>query len=315
MSESDVRNRKKIDRVISDEASTANRSQVTPRFGALPTFPYQRVWTRVVLVVCASVVVYFSSSKGKETVFASQRDVFQKRGLNIPCSDSYQFELSKFKGCTPKVCGRLVSDAIITSEEADTLINLAKTGIALGGSDGGASILDLHSGALSHGQNFVNFFKLPEATNILKPEDYITYNMVKNKIQDAIAEHFGIQAKYLHLTYPTFFSRLTSIPPKTVHDEYWHKHVDKETYEAFHYTSLLYLNDFKKDFTGGRFAFVNADNTTAIIEPRKGRVSMFTSGAENPHYVERVATGVRYAVTVSFTCDPTKAIADIRPPA
>lgn len=50
-----------------------------------------------------------------------------------------------------------------------------------------------------------------------------------------------------------------------------------------------------------------------IVEPKKGRVSMFTSGAENLHYVEKVSSGVRYAITVSFTCDPSKAIKDIHP--
>jgi len=41
-----------------------------------------------------------------------------------------------------------------------------------------------------------------------------------------------------------------------------------------------------------------------------GRVSMFTSGSENLHYVERVASGTRYALTVSFTCDQKYAIDD-----
>lgn len=37
---------------------------------------------------------------------------------------------------------------------------------------------------------------------------------------------------------------------------------------------------------------------------------MFTSGAENPHFVERVTSGTRYALTVSFTCDQNEAISD-----
>lgn len=68
-----------------------------------------------------------------------------------------------------------MSDTLISNGEVETLMNIAKTAIALGGSEGGATILDLHSGALSHGQNFVNFYKLPESANILKSEDYITY--------------------------------------------------------------------------------------------------------------------------------------------
>ena len=41
-----------------------------------------------------------------------------------------------------------------------------------------------------------------------------------------------------------------------------------------------------------------------------GRESFFTSGSENPHLVEKVEDGVRYAITVSFTCDPDQAIDD-----
>jgi hypothetical protein len=44
-----------------------------------------------------------------------------------------------------------------------------------------------------------------------------------------------------------------------------------------------------------------------------GRVSMFTSGSENRHMVERVTSGERYALTVSFTCDTASAISDPNP--
>lgn len=103
---------------------------------------------------------------------------------------------------------------------------------------------------------------------------------------------------------------MTNVSAKTVHDEYWHPHVDKETYESFHYTSLLYLNDFGRDFEGGRFVFIDKNNVNSTVEPRKGRVSMFTSGKENLHSVEKVTSGTRYALTVSFTCDLQFAIPD-----
>jgi hypothetical protein len=35
----------------------------------------------------------------------------------------------------------------------------------------------------------------------------------------------------LYLTHPTFFSELTAVPPATLHDEYWHEHVDKVWYQ------------------------------------------------------------------------------------
>lgn len=49
----------------------------------------------------------------------------------------------------------------------------------------------------------------------------------KEKVRHAIARHFELQPEAIHLTSPTFFSQMTTNPAKTVHDEYWHPHVDK----------------------------------------------------------------------------------------
>ena len=43
----------------------------------------------------------------------------------------------------------------------------------------------------------------------------------------------------------------------TLFIKYWHVHIDKETYESFHFTSLLYLTDYGIDFKGGSFVFVD----------------------------------------------------------
>ena len=79
-------------------------------------------------------------------------------------------------------------------------------------------------------------------------------------MRDAISAHFGVSG--LYLTHPTFFSRINSAPAVTQHDEYWHVHVDKETYPGFHYTSLLYLTDSGLDFEGGDFVFVDGSDRT-----------------------------------------------------
>ena len=75
---------------------------------------------------------------------------------------------------------------------------------------------------------------------------------VKDKVKAAVASHFNLDNSKLFLSHPTFFSELTAVPAVTPHDEYWHEHIDKETYPSFHYTSLLYLSEYKRDFTGGR---------------------------------------------------------------
>lgn len=133
--------------------------------------------------------------------------------------------------------------------------------------------------------------------------------MVRRKIAKSISDKFGIDVNSIYLTHPTFFSRINNQTAKSIHDEYWHPHVDKETYSAFHYTSLLYLNDYQRDYQGGRFIFVdeNKDNNTTThssIEPKRGRVSVFTSGAENRHHIEQVTEGTRF-VLLSHSCTIT----------
>ena len=57
------------------------------------------------------------------------------------------------------------------------MLKLAKKGLAKEGSDGGASILDLHSGALSSGANFVNMYK--KYPHLFSLEDFVIYKYVR----------------------------------------------------------------------------------------------------------------------------------------
>ncbi|KAI8434278.1 hypothetical protein MSG28_012369 [Choristoneura fumiferana] len=245
----------------------------------------------------------------KVKVFAKQSDKLPGVGQIVDCSSSYMKEVDKYEGCFPKNCKRFVTDMVISDNEADKLLAIAKKGLKYGGSSGGASILDLHSGAMSKGQHFVNFYKINELKNIFDDSDFNVYRVVKEKIKHSVAHHFGVFPDRIYLTHPTFFSEINSKEAVTLHDEYWHPHVDKETYKSFHYTTLLYLGDYNIDFTGGRFVFID-EKFNRTVEPRKGRLSMFTSGAENLHYVEKVMSGIRYAMTISFTCDQQYAIED-----
>ncbi|XP_012261753.2 2-oxoglutarate and iron-dependent oxygenase domain-containing protein 3-like [Athalia rosae] len=285
-------------------------SNVKPKFGPIVTFPYQRVWSRCILILGVLFVVWYNSKNGKEVSLAQQKDVLLSRNQVLKCSDDYKADEDQFPNCTPQKCSRFVTDKLVSTTEIDVLLRMAKGGFAFGGSSGGASIFDLHSGALSKGSGIVNIHTLNGARDIFNNVDLSIYKAVRIKIQHAVAHNFGIDANSIYLTHPTFFSRLTSAPPKTIHDEYWHPHIDKETYKSFYYTTLVYLNDHGKDFTGGRFVFIDNNNVNMTVEPRKGRVSIFTSGSENLHSVERVTSGMRYALTVSFTCNPEYAISD-----
>ncbi|KAK2151407.1 hypothetical protein LSH36_364g02050 [Paralvinella palmiformis] len=278
--------------ILSSVIDNKKSDDVMPTDSTRSVISYRRIIIRFILVISVMVSLNLYASWQGDDVFADSKDTVEKRVRTVSCSDDYVKEREKFPVCVPKWCGRIVMDNIVSKTEAQQLLRMAKAGLGLGGSHGGASILDIHSGALSKGDKFVDVFRT-----------------VKDKIHTAIAGAFGISKDSLYLTSPTFFSRMTSKPARTIHDEYWHIHVDKETYGSFHYTSLLYLTTYNQDFTGGRFVFVDKGRNTTV-EPKLGRVSFFTSGWENPHFVEKVRSGTRYAITVSFTCDPDKAIGD-----
>uniref|UniRef100_T1ISY3 Fe2OG dioxygenase domain-containing protein n=1 Tax=Strigamia maritima TaxID=126957 RepID=T1ISY3_STRMM len=278
-----------------------------------PLVSWRKLLGRFLFTVLILGVIFFSTmhKSVNEIIFASQRETIDRRSHRVNCSPDYDKE-KHLASCLPKICGRVVTDTLITPEEAQQLLKLAKKGFSYGESDGGASILDLYSGALSMGRKFVNIYKNPEYANMFTEDDFKVYRNVKTKIQSTISMEFGAMPNDLYPTQPTFFSRITSKAAKTIHDEYWHPHVDKETYESFHYTSLLYLSNYGVTFSGGQFVFIDK-NINATIEPKLGRLSMFTSGSENLHYVEKVVSGERFALTISFTCDKKFAIKQIGP--
>lgn len=129
------------------------------------------------------IIVYFSSKDEKVKVFAKQTEVIAGKGQIVDCSPEYFKEVDKYEGCFPKECKRFVTDKVISEREAEELLEIAKRGLSVGGSLGGASILDLHSGALSRGQHFVNIYKLEDAKNIFSETDFNIYR-VRNPIVD-----------------------------------------------------------------------------------------------------------------------------------
>ena len=132
-------------------------------------------------------VVFFLlySNYRKESVqcIAKVSETLEKtRSVSMLCSPAYKAEIQALDPvCLPARCGRMISDDIVTEAEAHALLNLAKKGLAQGkgqkkdcvlfrrqsflaflkpgGGAGGASILDLHSGALSKEKLFINLYK------------------------------------------------------------------------------------------------------------------------------------------------------------
>lgn len=145
------------------------------KYGPPVSFPYQRVWSRCVLILGVLLIVWYNSKQGKEVSLAKQKDILVSRSQNVDCSADYRAELETYPGCVPEKCGRVVTDKLVSATEVDVLLKLAKNGLDLAGSDGGASILDLHTGALSKGQGFTNVYKLPTAKKIFNNMDLAIY--------------------------------------------------------------------------------------------------------------------------------------------
>lgn len=91
-----------------------------------------------------------------------------------------------------------------------------------------------------------------------------------------------------------------------------------------HERSCLFCNDNYFLYFIGRLLFVNAANyelfddvnshspsdieanTELVVEPKRGRVAIFSSGTENTHLVEPVGSGQRFVLSFWFTCDPSR---------
>ena len=66
-------------------------------------------------------------------------------------------------------------DGVVSLEEVGILSQIFKKGLEFGHSSGGASILDLHSGALSKEDHFINIYQLPKASQLWTDHEFITY--------------------------------------------------------------------------------------------------------------------------------------------
>ncbi|XP_018397403.1 PREDICTED: 2-oxoglutarate and iron-dependent oxygenase domain-containing protein 3-like [Cyphomyrmex costatus] len=247
------------------------------KYGPIVSFPHQRVWSRCVLILGVLLIVWCTNRQDKEVYLAKQKDVLVSRTQNVDCSMDYNNELEKYCGCVPEKCGRVVTDKLVSTTEADILLKVAKSGLYWSESDGGANIVLLYSGAFSKDQGFVNIYA-SEVKKIFNSLDTAIYKVVETKIQHAVARNFGRDINKVYLNKLLFFSRMTNKSAKTIDDEYWHPHVDKELYESLHYTVLLYLSDFNKDFEGGRFIFMDKNGVNTTVEPRKANTDDASTG-------------------------------------
>ena len=208
--------------------------------------------------------------------------------------------------CWKNNCGRRIADNLFEPEDISNLLSIAQKGLALRAAVGGPTIVDINTGFIRDSEGIENMFARSE--EVYTPSDFSVYGAIIKKLKNYVMSTFDITE--LYFTAPTFITRLDGRPswtPQDIHDEYWHVHADMNNTRHYQYSGLLYLSTYGSDFKGGRLHFVSPSNfshSEEIVVPVAGRVVIFTSGAENPHYVERVTGGQRFVLAFWFTCNP-----------
>lgn len=110
--------------------------------------------------VAVVIVVYFISNKSRDKTFARQKESIALRSQYFPCSDAFVNEVNHFPLCVPKQCGRFVIDSLVSDGETKLLLELAESGLSMGGSSGGASILgNLFSMRTGKGNSLTMFLR------------------------------------------------------------------------------------------------------------------------------------------------------------
>lgn len=255
----------------------------------------------------------------------------------VPCSDAYTadaaYAAGASGGCLPTAggthgCGRYIQDGLFSEEEVDALKAMVRAGMARSRVEAGPTILDLNTGFMRD-RVLQNIYRPQRLDGVVLPAVNYTdaqfqlYGSVYERIHARLRAVFGLAT--LHFTAPTFVTRIRGAPdwqPASAHDEYFHTHSDKANTDHYDYSGLVYLSTGGgRDFTGGDFHFSRpADDAAAVppppdaddaawvpehtVQPRAGRLLLFTSGTENMHNLDLVTGGERFVFSMWFSCHP-----------
>lgn len=130
--------------------------------------------------------------------------------------------------------------------------------------------------------------------------------MIQPKIIENIAQRFEIAHNSLYLATPTCFAKVTNATNEYSESMQSHRFDKDDANKHVQFSVYIFLARFKKDFEGGRFVFTDVENKkrkNVIIDPKVGRVLIYSSGSENTHLIENVVAGHLSFLTLSFTCD------------
>ena len=244
---------------------------------------------------------------GKEEFIyvAANTNVTKPLEWTVACDlDFYSKAYGAIRGCTPSApsfCRRIVRDSFAALSYCTQLREATERAMVNLFHRGGSTSL-----APVHGKS----------AERLGVKGSSIFNLLLNKVRLQIMQDFGLDVLY---NSGALLTRLVG-EEEVAADEwemerghvYWNAHVDKANIATYDYSALLYLNEFGTDFEGGEFEFVD-DDANRMVQPRAGRLILFTSGPENLHRVRRVVSGTRYVLAMWFTCSQQHQYSDDEP--
>ena len=221
-------------------------------------------------------------------------------------------------GCSA-TCKLVVSDGIVSDEEAVRLIRHARVVASKAQNrDGdGKALVDLSRSA-KHAEEM---------------SEHLLYMRVVERVRRLVAMSFGLSLASVTVA-SHFISHIDAEGEEGAASADGGKgaattHADESSFARFHYSAVLWLNTMDNGvnngasngtFQGGavRFwkpspAMMRGENSSTAkkeqwltVEPRAGRLALFSSGWENVHQVQKVVSGERFSLPIFFSTQRNK---------
>ena len=126
------------------------------------------------------------------------------------------------------------------------------------------------------------------------------------RMRRALSCEYGVPLCSLRVS-SCFISKFTA---DADHTSYGKLHADEGSVDRSHFSAVLHLQSQGSGFEGGELVFSDplpgshGSRELTRLTPVQGRLHMFSSGWENLHYVDRITSGVRFALPVFFEHTP-----------
>ncbi|XP_074659759.1 prolyl 3-hydroxylase 2-like isoform X2 [Tubulanus polymorphus] len=243
----------------------------------------------------------------EEKILGDKMAEFKREGVSISMDET------ELKGAE-----RVAADGVITDEQCNSLVQLAKMGgLTNDGYDDKTSdkkhVLSPHS-AYEHfiGVNIRRASQLASKGDV-KPADVKLYLDASEKAKNVVETYFQLKRPlyfdFTHLVCRTALNETNKDRDDLSHPIHSDNCIIQEdftcrkelpAYTQRDYSALLYLNE---DFEGGEFIFAHRNlSTQVLVKPKCGRLVGFNAGVY--HGVKAVLKGQRCAIAMWYTLDP-----------